>query len=43
MRAMASISSNRQQRRLADYSADYRMLLLVATATVAGTGGAFSA
>jgi H+/Cl- antiporter ClcA len=31
------------RRRLADYSADYRMLLLAAMATVAGTGGAFSA
>jgi CIC family chloride channel protein len=30
-------------RRLADYSADYRMLILAAMATVAGTGGAFSA
>ncbi|HLO19116.1 MAG TPA: chloride channel protein [Sphingomicrobium sp.] len=30
-------------RRLADYSADYRMLLLAAMAVVAGTGGAFSA
>jgi CIC family chloride channel protein len=30
-------------RRLADYSADYRMLILAAMAAVAGTGGAFSA
>jgi H+/Cl- antiporter ClcA/CBS domain-containing protein len=30
-------------RRLADYSADYRMLILAAMAVVAGTGGAFSA
>ncbi len=30
-------------RRLADYSADYRMLILAAMAIVAGTGGAFSA
>jgi chloride channel protein, CIC family len=40
---MATITSNRQPRRLADYSADYRMLVLAAMATVAGTGGAFSA
>src|SRR6476469_4627107 len=40
---MATIPSNRHQRRLSDYSADYRMLLLSAMATVAGTGGAFSA
>jgi chloride channel protein, CIC family len=40
---MASIPSTRQPRRLADYSADYRMLILAAMATVAGTGGAFSA
>jgi len=33
----------RTRRRLADYSADYRMLLLAAMATVAGTGGALSA
>jgi chloride channel protein, CIC family len=39
---MASISTNRNPR-LADYSVDYRMLLLAAMATVAGTGGAFSA
>ena len=30
-------------RRLADYSADYRMLILAAMAVVAGTGGALSA
>ena len=40
---MASKLSNRNPRRLADYSADYRMLLLAAMAIVAGTGGAFSA
>ena len=40
---MASIPSTRPQRRLGDYSADYRMLILAAMATVAGTGGAFSA
>lgn len=31
------------ERRLADYSADYRMVILAAMATVAGTGGALSA
>jgi len=31
------------RRRLSDYSADYRMLLLAAMAVVAGTGGALSA
>jgi chloride channel protein, CIC family len=40
---MVSIPSNPHPRRLADYSADYRMLILAAMATVAGTGGAFSA
>ena len=40
---MASIPSTGSRRRLADYSADYRMLILAAMATVAGTGGAFSA
>jgi H+/Cl- antiporter ClcA len=40
--AMASISSTRRPH-LADYSADYRMLILAAMAVVAGTGGAFSA
>jgi H+/Cl- antiporter ClcA len=39
---MASIPSSRHPR-LADYSADYRMLILAAMATVAGTGGAFAA
>jgi chloride channel protein, CIC family len=41
--AMATIPSTRHPRRLADYSADYRMLVLAAMATVAGTGGAVSA
>ena len=36
-------TSLRHPPRLADYSADYRMLILAAMATVAGTGGAFSA
>jgi H+/Cl- antiporter ClcA len=36
-------SSLHHPRRLADYSADYRMLILAAMAVVAGTGGAFSA
>ena len=40
---MPTLTNNRQPRRLADYSADYRMLILAAMATVAGTGGAFSA
>ncbi len=35
--------SIRTRPHLGDYSADYRMLLLAAMATVAGTGGAFSA
>ena len=39
---MASTSLH-HPRRLADYSADYRMLILALMATVAGTGGAFSA
>ena len=39
---MAIVPSNNRPR-LADYSADYRMLILAAMATVAGTGGAFSA
>jgi chloride channel protein, CIC family len=39
---MPSTSLN-HPRRLADYSADYRMLILAAMAVVAGTGGAFSA
>jgi H+/Cl- antiporter ClcA len=42
-KAMATIPSTRHPRRLADYSADYRMLILAAMATVAGTGGALSA
>jgi CIC family chloride channel protein len=40
---MASIPSTRHPRRLGDYSADYRMLILAAMAVVAGTGGAFGA
>lgn len=40
---MASIPSTPHPRRLADYSADYRMLVLAAMAIVAGTGGAFGA
>jgi H+/Cl- antiporter ClcA len=40
--AMPSTTLN-HPRRLADYSADYRMLILAAMAIVAGTGGAFSA
>jgi H+/Cl- antiporter ClcA/CBS domain-containing protein len=40
---MASIPSTPHPRRLADYSADYRMLILAAMAIVAGTGGAFGA
>jgi H+/Cl- antiporter ClcA len=40
---MASIPSTSHPRRLADYSADYRMLVLAAMAIVAGTGGAFGA
>jgi H+/Cl- antiporter ClcA/CBS domain-containing protein len=40
---MASISANSPPRRLADHSADYRMLLLAAMAIVAGTGGAIGA
>src|SRR6476620_10342069 len=39
---MASIPARTHQR-LADYSADYRMLILAAMAIVAGTGGAFGA
>jgi H+/Cl- antiporter ClcA len=35
--------STRHPRRLSDYTADYRMLILAAMAVVAGTGGAFSA
>jgi H+/Cl- antiporter ClcA len=40
--AMPSTTLN-HPRRLADYSADYRMLILAGMAIVAGTGGAFSA
>ena len=40
---MAIISAQERPRRLADYSTDHRMLILAAMATVAGTGGAFSA
>jgi len=40
---MSTIFAKDHPRRLADYSADYRMLILAAMATVAGTGGAFSA
>jgi H+/Cl- antiporter ClcA/CBS domain-containing protein len=40
--AMATLPARGRQR-LADYSADYRMLLLAVMAIVAGTGGAFSA
>jgi chloride channel protein, CIC family len=40
---MPIVSADEHPRRLADYSADYRMLILAAMAIVAGTGGAFSA
>ncbi|MGN6155579.1 MAG: chloride channel protein [Sphingomicrobium sp.] len=40
---MPIVSADEHPRRLADYSADYRMLILAAMAVVAGTGGAFSA
>ena len=40
---MATISTPAHPRRLSDYTADYRMLILAAMAVVAGTGGAFSA
>ena len=40
---MPVVTTDERARRLADYSADYRMLLLAAMAIVAGTGGAFSA
>jgi chloride channel protein, CIC family len=40
---MPGISAQHQPRRLADYSADYRMLILATMAVVAGTGGAFGA
>src|SRR6185503_16671604 len=42
-RSAMATTSTRTQRRLGDYSTDYRMLILAAMATVAGTGGAFSA
>jgi H+/Cl- antiporter ClcA/CBS domain-containing protein len=42
-RAMPIVTNVEHPRRLADYSADYRMLILAAMAIVAGTGGAFSA
>ena len=41
--AMPIVTNVEHPRRLADYSADYRMLILAAMAIVAGTGGAFSA
>lgn len=40
---MATIPATRHPRRLADHSADYRMLILAAMALVVGTGGAFGA
>jgi H+/Cl- antiporter ClcA/CBS domain-containing protein len=40
---MPIVTNVEHPRRLADYSADYRMLILAAMAIVAGTGGAFSA
>ncbi|HEV2594073.1 MAG TPA: chloride channel protein [Sphingomicrobium sp.] len=40
---MPTTITSHRPRRLADYSADYRMLILAAMATVAGSGGAFSA
>ena len=40
---MATISTPAHPRRLSDYTADYRMLVLAAMAVIAGTGGAFSA
>jgi H+/Cl- antiporter ClcA len=40
---MPIVTNVEHPRRLADYSADYRMLILAAMAVVAGTGGAFSA
>jgi H+/Cl- antiporter ClcA len=42
-RRMPIVTNVEHPRRLADYSADYRMLILAAMAIVAGTGGAFSA
>ena len=41
--AMASIPATRHPRRLADHSADYRMLILALMALVVGTGGALGA
>ena len=43
MRPLMPSTPLNHPRRLADYSADYRMLILAAMAVVAGTGGAFSA
>jgi H+/Cl- antiporter ClcA/CBS domain-containing protein len=40
---MPIVTNVEHPRRLADYSADYLMLILAAMAIVAGTGGAFSA
>jgi H+/Cl- antiporter ClcA len=40
---MPTVSANAHPRRLADHSADYRMLVLASMAVVAGTGGAFGA
>ena len=40
---MASIPANRHPRRLADHSADYRMLILALMALPVGTGGALGA
>ena len=37
--AMPIVTNVEHPRRLADYSADYRMLILAAMAIVAGTGG----
>lgn len=41
--AMATIPATRHPRRLADHSADYRMLILALMALVVGTGGALGA
>lgn len=43
MRPRMPSTSLHHPRRLADYSADYRMLILATMAIVAGTGGAFGA
>jgi H+/Cl- antiporter ClcA/CBS domain-containing protein len=40
---MPALSADTHPRRLADHSADYRMLLLAAMAVIAGTGGALAA